>query len=88
MMIMAYGSMKLSTLFFYRRLFIPSWKTPFGYTCIVYIIIILCWTIGIFITYSLGCGAHFGALWGNFYATAECYRRNFDVELALFVSDS
>ena len=88
MMIIAYGCIKLSALFFYKRLFVPSSRTIFGRILTGTIALIVCWTIALLFVYIFGgCGRHVDALWGNVILAAEECPHGFEAEMALFASD-
>ncbi|MCJ1356783.1 MAG: hypothetical protein MMC33_006779 [Icmadophila ericetorum] len=63
--ILALGCIKLSFLFFYRRIFCKTNKRDFtNIFTMVMICIIILWTIGFFFAHLFACGTNFSAWWG------------------------
>lgn len=71
-MIVGYGFIKLSIIYFYRRLFVTrSWSTFDVVTKVATIIIIL-WTLINFLIQVFSCGTHFQYQWFPGRISARC----------------
>ena len=64
-MVLAYGILKLSITFYYRRIFVPARGTLFDWTSKVTIAIVVMWTITFFFGGIFNCGTHIFANWGS-----------------------
>lgn len=66
LLIIAYGCIKLSILFFYRRTFVVGELTPaFNVATWLLIVIVTAWTITFLFVFIFSCGLHFSAMWGS-----------------------
>jgi len=77
MQILSLGCVKLSFLFFYRRIFNTGHgKTIFNYFNLTMIAIIIMWTLGFFFGYLFECGTNFWAYYGGSqaYEVANCVK--------------
>lgn len=63
--IFAFGFIKLSICFFYRRLFVPTTNTVFDWVTTMSIVIIVLWTFSFTTGFIFSCGTHFSAGWGS-----------------------
>lgn len=86
-MALAYGAIKLSVLFFYRRLFVVKRNTLFDIVTKVAIVIVTLWTIAFFFLTIFYCGVHIDAIWGNVIEAAEVCPDGFKAGMAYFASD-
>ena len=66
LVIFAFGLIKLSIIFLYRRLFVTRRGTYFDWITKISISVVLLWTISFFFGFIFGCGTHFSAEWGSF----------------------
>lgn len=64
-MVLAFGVIKLSITFFYRRIFVTARGTFFDWVTIAAIAIVILWTIGCLIGFLFSCGTHLSASWGS-----------------------
>lgn len=87
MMVVAYGCIKLSLIFFYRRLFIINRGTFFDMVTRIAIVFVILWTIGFLFTELFECGSHFDAIWGNVLKNAKYCPGFLKNALALFITD-
>ena len=85
-MIAAYGFVKLSILFFYRRIFVKATAPRFDIVSKVAIGITALWTIGFFLSQLFGCGRHIDLQWGPLVDLSRCLGF-FRYNDALFISD-
>ena len=68
---LAFGLVKLSILYLYRRIF-PS--RTFNILSTILIILVCIWTVGFFFAYMFRCGTNFWALWAPLmYLIEYCY---------------
>ena len=63
MLVLALGSVKLSFMFFYRRIFRPSDGKHFDRIMFSVVAIVVAWTISFFFAQMFACGIHFDYLW-------------------------
>ena len=87
MMALVYGCVKLSVLFFYRRLFVTSRGSVFDTITKVAIVIAIAWTITFFFADFLSCGAHPSAEWGNILSLEKYCPHSFQTGMAFLSSD-
>ena len=85
-MIVAYGFVKLSVLFFYRRIFVRSACPRFDVVSKVAIGLTAAWTIAFFLATLFTCGRHVDFQWGPLIDLSQCYDI-FKFDDALFISD-
>jgi hypothetical protein len=87
LMIAAYGCIKLSIVYFYRRLFVAGPRTVFAIVTNVTVGVIILWTIAMFLVFLFDCGANIWANWTSL-AAAEAYCSiGFTSEEAMAISD-
>lgn len=84
--VLAYGFIKLSVLFFYRRLFVKGTSTKFDIVSKVAIGITLAWTIAFFLLALFKCGRNIDSQWGPLVDASRCLN-SYKYTDALFVSD-
>lgn len=86
LMIVGYGFLKLSVVYFYRRIFVTkSWSTFDTVTKIATIIVVL-WTLINFLIQVFSCGTRFKYQWRATFVDARCL--NFLKQLnALMITD-
>ena len=82
----AYGCIKLSVLFFYRRLFVNGTSRTFDYITKVAIGVIAAWTLAFFFSQLFRCGPHLGKNWGPLIYYQSCLD-GFKYDNGLFISD-
>ncbi|CAD6586381.1 MAG: hypothetical protein ASARMPRED_002520 [Alectoria sarmentosa] len=85
--VLAYGFIKLSVLFFYRRLFVNGASTTFDIASKVAIGITSIWTLAFFLTQLFSCGRHVDWNWGPLINQTRCLNGLAYTD-ALYVSDS
>ena len=71
-MILAYGFIKLSVTYFYRRIFVAKAWSTFDIVTKITIVIIILWTLGFFLVNIFGCGKHFSYSWGPLIKNEQC----------------
>lgn len=86
-MILAYGFIKLSVTFLYRRLFVTGKGTLFDWATKVSISVVILWTLTFLFGFLFGCGTHFSAAWGSLNDAALYCGATLDLDNALVVSD-
>ena len=86
MSVVAYGSIKLSVLFFYRRIFFKGTYTKFDIASKVAIGITVAWTIAFFLIQMFKCGRQIDSAWGPLIDASRCLN-SYQYTDALFVSD-
>lgn len=85
-MIPAYGLIKLSVIFFYRRLFVKGTNSRFDSITKASIVIVILWTIAFFFAHVFACGVYVSNTWGPLIDLKHC--ANGDVIAnGLFISD-
>ncbi|KAM3084557.1 hypothetical protein ACMFMG_001340 [Clarireedia jacksonii] len=85
--ISAIGCIKLSFVFFYRRIFVVSSKrNAFSIATIVVIVIVSLWTVSFVFAHIFECGTRFWALW-NFKNTRLYCDKTLKMENGLAISD-
>ena len=84
--VVAYGCIKLSVLFFYRRLFVNGTSRTFDYITKIAIGIIAVWTLTFFFMQLLMCGPHIEKNWGPLIDFESCLD-GFQYDNGLFISD-
>ena len=62
-----YGIIKLSVVFFYRRVFLVRKMSVFDIVTKITILVIIAWTVAFFIRYIFICGTHPAADWYGVY---------------------
>lgn len=74
-MVIAYGLIKLSITFFYRRMFVTERGSKFDIASKALIITSIIWTLGFALTGFFGCGSNFDYAWGaldlNYYCVTN-----------------
>ena len=83
---MAYGCVKLSIIFFYRRIFVKGTNSKFDIATKIAIGITLAWTIAFFFLQIFLCGRHIDWNWGPYIDLTHCVDA-FKYDNALFISD-
>lgn len=86
-MIVAYGCIKLSLVLFYRRIFAVARWSIFDIACLLYIVLIIMWTLSFFLLFLFGCKTRIDLHWAPL---SEVKRHCIDPlspETALVVSD-
>jgi hypothetical protein len=63
MQVISLGTIKLSFLFFFRRIFNVSMNKIFSIVTITMIVLVSIWTLGFFLTFLFACKGHFSAWW-------------------------
>ena len=85
-MILVYGFIKLSVLFFYRRIFVARMWSTFDVVTKITAFIVVLWTIGFFLINLFGCGKHLDWGWGPLDEEDHCVDGLKELE-ALMISD-
>ena len=65
LMVLAFGCIKLSIAFFYRRLFMTARNTLFDWATKLAIAVVVLWTVAFFFGFIFDCGTHFSSNWGS-----------------------
>lgn len=63
MQVLQLGFVKLSFVFFFRRIFSTSSTTPFGITTLAMAILVILWTVAFFFSTLFACRGNFAAWW-------------------------
>ena len=84
--VIAYGCIKLSVLFFYRRLFVDGTSRTFDHITKVAIGIIAAWTLTFLFLQVFFCGTHFEEDWGPLIDLSSCLD-GFKYDDGFFISD-
>lgn len=66
MLVLALGSIKLSFMFFYRRVFRIGDSKAFDRVMFSMVAIIVFWTASFFFSFMFECGTHFNYIWAKF----------------------
>ncbi|KAL8732415.1 MAG: hypothetical protein Q9166_002815 [cf. Caloplaca sp. 2 TL-2023] len=85
-MVLAYGFLKLSITFFYRRLFFTARKTLFDWATKIAIAVVFLWTISFFLGFVFTCGLHPSAAWGSIEDRKDYCGAELDLNDAFVVS--
>jgi hypothetical protein len=87
-MIVSYGFIKLSVIFFYRRLFVLNYRSAFNYLTWAAVVITIIWTISFLFSFIFTCGTHISAYWGSLESEEKyCGQGGFTLENAFYISD-
>ncbi|KAI0891915.1 hypothetical protein F4806DRAFT_288085 [Annulohypoxylon nitens] len=65
LMTAAYGFIKLSLIFFHRRIFNPRKDNRFNHVAIICACFIIAWTLAYIFAVAFDCGTHWGAHWDS-----------------------
>ena len=84
---LAYGFLKLSITFFYRRLFVVRSGSPFDWASCITIAICSIWTIAFFSALIFQCGRHVSANWGSVEDDIRYCQSSLNIEDIYSVSD-
>ncbi|MCJ1466752.1 hypothetical protein MMC07_005372 [Pseudocyphellaria aurata] len=87
LMVLAFGIIKLSITFSYRRIFVTARGTMFDWTTKAAIAIAVLWTISCLIALILSCGIHFSAHWGNYQDYTRYCKAAEDIYMTFAISD-
>ncbi|KAI1397064.1 hypothetical protein F4819DRAFT_490923 [Hypoxylon fuscum] len=90
LMIAAYGFIKLSIIFFYRRIFITSKSDRFNLITIICACVVVAWTLAYIFAVALDCGTHWVAHWGSVADLFAYCHGGFEVQQiveSLFITD-
>ncbi|KAH7094515.1 hypothetical protein FB567DRAFT_556105 [Paraphoma chrysanthemicola] len=82
---LALGLIKLSFLFFYRRIFV---STGFQRTSLVFVTLTVCWMLAFFLGDIFDCRLNFAANWGSLASIAENCPFGFEATIAFTISDA
>ena len=85
-MIPAYGFIKLSVLFFYRRVFVNRTNSRFDMVTKGAIVIVILWTIAFLCAQFFTCGTHISNNWGPLIDALHCANSD-TIANGLFISD-
>lgn len=86
-MILAFGFIKLSVTFLYRRLFVTGKGTLFDWATKITIFVVILWTLTFLFGFIFSCGTHFSAAWGSLKNDAMYCGAALDLDDAFVVSD-
>lgn len=64
-MITSYGLIKLSVIFFCRRIFVVNKNALFNKVIIAAAVTVSVWAVAFFFAFAFVCGTHFSANWGS-----------------------
>lgn len=87
LMIVAYGCIKLSLLFFYRRLFLVVRWSVFDVVSIVYAALVAMWTLAFFFLFLFGCRTRIDMHWAPLQEVQNQCGNAMAPELGLVISD-
>lgn len=87
MQVLALGCVKLSFLFFYRRVFCGRTSTVFGKVAMGIIAIVVIWIISFFFALLFACKGNWSAWWGSVLDLSTKCVETLKLELALVTSD-
>ena len=87
MSIPALGFVKLSFLFFYRRIFCVTKKSATGMVTMTMIVLTAAWTISYFFAMFFACRTNFGAWWGSVVSLMTRCVKTFDLLYSLAITD-
>lgn len=87
LMILAYGLIKLSIVFFYRRLFLVLKWSAFDVISLAYIAMITIWTLTCFFSILFFCKTKIHLVWESLFDTQDQCGDVFALELGLGISD-
>ena len=85
-MVPAYGFIKLSVIFFYRRVFVKGTDSRFDIVTKISIAIVILWTIAFLFAEIFQCGAYVPKNWGPLIDAVHC-ADPYKISNGLFVSD-
>jgi hypothetical protein len=86
LLLLAYGFIKLSILFFYRRLFILD-KNYLHYLTLALIGIVIAWMVTFIFVMAFNCGTNFQYNWGSRYDLINYCGNGLQKEEGLYVSE-
>jgi hypothetical protein len=86
-MIIAYGFIKLSIVFFYRRLFLVLRWSAFDIISLAYIVILIIWAVTSFFLFLFICNSKIYLQWGPLSDAQDQCGDFVAVELGLVISD-
>ena len=87
MQICALCCIKLSVLFFYRRIFCIVKTGILHYLTILGIVLVSAWSVAFFFAFLLECGTSIDAHWGSIIESQSKCNDTFAIELGLAISD-
>lgn len=87
MQIPSLASVKLSFIFFYRRIFCTGSNRGFSVITWIMIAIITGWAVSFFFGLIFVCGTHFSAWWTSIQSLNTYCRATLDMEQAFAISD-
>lgn len=67
----AYGFIKLSIIFFYRRVFIAQKSDWMNYATHVFTAVVVAWTLAYIFAIAFSCGTYWSAHWSSYAAMFE-----------------
>ncbi|MCJ1462679.1 hypothetical protein MMC07_001282 [Pseudocyphellaria aurata] len=87
LMVLAFGIIKLSITFYYRRFFVTARGTLFDWITKAVVAVVVLWTIGCLLGFIFSCGIHISANWGNYQDFIAYCGPSEDVNSAFVISD-
>lgn len=87
MQVLALGFVKLSVLFFYRRIFCTIQGGAFDHINKIMIVISIAWMVAFFFSHLFSCGTSFYAQWGSIEDTLVHCKGSLLMENAFGISD-
>lgn len=87
-MVLAFGSIKLSITFYYRRIFVTAKGLWFDWITKAAVAIVVLWMVGYLFGFIFMCGTHIYANWGSLQVRSMYCGPSADVDSAFVVSDS
>ncbi|OAG06216.1 uncharacterized protein CC84DRAFT_1245417 [Paraphaeosphaeria sporulosa] len=87
LMLPATGSVKLSTLYLYRRIFPVETMPAFNILSNLSVVVCALWTIAFFFSRVFGCGIHLQCSWASFAEISTCCTDKFLNQDVLMISD-
>lgn len=86
-MCLAYGCIKLSIVFFYRRMLVTHSTSLFSIITWILIAINILWSVAFVFVFVFACGTHFSANWTTLAALLEYCSTGLPQEEACYVSE-
>lgn len=87
MMILSYGLVKLSIIYFYRRLFVVGKSGIFNIVTYTAVVVVGLWTIAFLGLFIFNCGTNVSAHWGSLLDIATSCKYPFTAEEGMAASD-
>ena len=87
MQILAMGFIKLSFIFFFRRIFVTGGTNVFRTISSIMIVLVIAWMLSFFFWFCFSCGIHFSSRWTTLNSLHQDCSTDVKSDLALAISD-